>query len=772
MSYVKRAYPGIPGRGIMNEIGYQQRIDFLNQLPSNFSSIINSNLKQDQVKNNIESFIGTVEIPIGLVGPLLFKDKEEDEFVYSGITTTEGALVASMNRGAKAISECGGFTAHVIHQKMLRAPMFTFNSIHEALEFERWIHENFEAIKKVAQNYSNHANLLEIKSRVIGKITHLKFIFSTGDASGQNMTTTCTWHACLWIDKNFNKSHPFPILHFVIDGNGASDKKVTYQSLQSGRGVHVISECFLSNEIIEKTLRTNSEDMFRSFNHSMAISRMDGMIGYNINIANAIAGIFASTGQDMASIHESSVGILQMEKTDEGLYLSLSLPNLVIGTVGGGTNLPTQKSILELMKCEGAGKVKRFAQLIAGFALSLEISTLAAIVSGQFARAHQKLGRNKPVNWLLMSEITPGYILNYSKETFAIRSTTIKINDPATFENGIITDLTNRISKKLIGFIPFTQYKEDGTAYEAVIKSKPLDKEVIKGLHFLASNLNVELADLIEKHQNQLEYINNHLKEIDLYRYFDANAFNITPHFIGEHIDPSREVYLFMMECLQKEKLAVFNSENEPSLWTNERIRKAIEQITKVHCHFLTEEVPKSVQEFDSSQAIPLYVFMNEMNQKEYVTWNQGCSFEDIQKNILPTETTTPKTLIHNDFNPRNIAIRNDESLVFYDWELAVIDLPQRDIVELLSFTLGADFEESLFVEYIRYHHQLFETSSHSSIELKAWIDDTITAAYQYQYTRVAFYLTGKVLMDYSFVERVFKTTNRMIQILKSYQFD
>ena len=183
----------------------------------------------------------------------------------------------------------------------------------------------------------------------------------------------------------------------------------SFYAIQNGRGCHVISECFLTNEIIEKTLRTNAEDMFRSFNHSMAISRLDGMIGYNINVANAIAGIFAATGQDLASIHESSTAVLQMENTTEGLYVSLTLPNLVVGTVGGGTHLPVASRVLELMGCKGAGKVERFAKLIAGYALGIEISTLAAIVSGQFARAHQKLGRNKPVKWLLRSEVTEDF---------------------------------------------------------------------------------------------------------------------------------------------------------------------------------------------------------------------------------------------------------------------------------------------------------------------------------------------------------------------------
>ena len=120
------------------------------------------------------------------------------------------------------------------------------------------------------------------------------------------------------------------------------------------------------------------------------MAKQEGMIGYNINVANAIAAIFVATGQDIASVHESSLGILSVEKKEGGIQLSLKLPSLVIGSIGGGTAIPMQKEALELMGCYG--KVERLAKLIAGFALSLEISTFGAVLSGEFAKAHEKLG--------------------------------------------------------------------------------------------------------------------------------------------------------------------------------------------------------------------------------------------------------------------------------------------------------------------------------------------------------------------------------------------
>ena len=124
----------------------------------------------------------------------------------------------------------------------------------------------------------------------------------------------------------------------------------------------MVAECNLPEEIIRSVLRTTSEDLVRCFTQSVAMSKLDGMTGYNINVANAVAAIFAATGQDLGSIHESACGILNVEKTTEGLYLSLNLPGLVIGTVGGGTHLPKQKEALELMGCYGQGKVAQVCQ--------------------------------------------------------------------------------------------------------------------------------------------------------------------------------------------------------------------------------------------------------------------------------------------------------------------------------------------------------------------------------------------------------------------------
>ena len=457
-------FPNVPGRGLVSEQSIKMRHEFLETLNFPLPSILKTNLLLPEIKNKIESFIGSVEIPLGLIGPLLFHDNEQSEMVYALGGTIEGALIASMNRGAKAISLSDGFKAHFVHQKMVRAPMFQFQSLTDCVVFKSWYEKNFIEIKKVCESFSNHAKLIEIKSLIISRSVHLNFIYETGDASGQNMTTTCTWHGMLWIVENFENQSSIKIKDYVIEGNCSSDKKVSSYSIQNGRGVHVIAECHLSETVIERVLRTSSTAIFNNYLPSISATRYYGMPGYNINVSNAIAAIFVATGQDLACVHESSNAFLSLEKTDSGLYFSLTLPSLVIATIGGGTSLPSQKEALELMGCFGKEKIERFAKLIAGFALGLEISTYSAIVSGAFAKAHEKLGRNKPINWMTQSEINLDFIKDFANHKIKKEGIVNFIFNDKSIENGIITTLSGTVNNKQIGFFTIDLiYKNEST---------------------------------------------------------------------------------------------------------------------------------------------------------------------------------------------------------------------------------------------------------------------------------------------------------------------
>ncbi|MBN1182879.1 MAG: phosphotransferase [Bacteroidales bacterium] len=766
--------PIIPGRGLILPSAIAMRHKYLDDAGFAYESIAEHMLDTKSIQNNIESFIGSVEIPVGLVGPLLYMHDKEEELVYCAAGTLEGAMVASMNRGVKAVSQSSGFTAKVKHQRMVRAPLFILSNIKEVMLFKEWVEKHFKAIKEIAESHSNHARLIEIQPYEIDNSVHLKFVYTTGDASGQNMTTTCTWYAILWIAENFQKDTSIPIGQFIIEGNGASDKKVSQYSAEKGRGVNVMAECYLKEEAINKVLRTTSEDMIAYFDTSRKLAQLDGMVGYNINVANAIAAIFVATGQDLGSIHESAHGILNLEKAPDGLYVKLTLPSLVIGTVGGGTHLKKQKEALNLMKCYGSGKVERFACLIAGFALALETSTYAAIVSGAFAKAHEKLGRNKPVNWLLRSEITPDFVKKcLNPEEFNISGIQIEIDLDNMVENGIITNLTSKVSKKLIGFIPLIM-KYNHEKFPMMIKSKALDLEVINGLHYLAAVIDIKLADLLFEYREKLEYWNCQIKEIALYEELDKAGIDYIPKYWGKHIDTVREIHLFVLENLNPRELEHINTQKRPDIWTKKQIEDTIVAITKIHQYF--ESKKKLYQHIGIKpylpwESAPLFrrfidlMFQANENPDMPERLNKLYDYLNGLKDEY-NQLELPQTIIHNDFNSRNIAIRKSGKPCIYDWELAVINIPHRDIVEFLSFVLITNFNPEQFLNYLDFHFKLY-AAERPELDRLTWHKGYIYALKEYLITRVSFYEVAGIQARYAFSERILNNSFRMLEILE-----
>ncbi|WP_420572171.1 phosphotransferase [Kordia sp.] len=762
--------PIIPGRGLVTNTATNMRLEFLKTNNINTNLISDAQLDVHDIRGNIESYIGSTEIPLGIVGPLLFNDEGTQELTYCAAGTLEGALIASMNRGAKVISRSNGFSAEVKWQKMTRSPMFIFETEHEATAFMEYVKAAFADIKEAAEAHSNHGKLMELQTVQQLEVVHVKFVYCTGDASGQNMTTTCTWHAMLHMVEAFKNNTGIVPVDFVIEGNGASDKKVSQYNIASGRGIHVVAECTIPEEIIQKILRTTSNKLMNCFHPSKRLAEKDGMVGYNINVANSIAAIFVATGQDLASIHESSVGILHLEQKNGGLYMQLTLPNLVIGSVGGGTSLPKQSQALEIMKCNGSGKVNRFAKLIAGFALGLEISTYAAIVSGEFAKAHEKLGRNKPVKWLLKSEITSDFVqasLNGFFEDKQIQD--IQPKSHALLENGILTNIASKVNKKIIGFLPFQidyrQQNGDSKTKDVLIKSKALDEEVIKGLHTVAASINPELSDVLKKSKRNLEYHKCHLKEIELYTYLHTIGFESMPKYYGKRVDPKREIFMLIQEFLVEDEMKIMNSENHPAHWKAADICSVIQTITKFHQQASVEDF-KHVQEFEPWKSTALYKKMMQILITECADKKDLSILQKLQDEIdtlqqQANEIILEKTIIHNDFNTRNIAVRKNGLPVIYDWELAVIDFPHRDIVEFLSFALSPNFQKDEFYFYLKTHYQLYD-----AIDWDEWLKAYTYTLKVYIITRLSFYEVSGILITYDFSKRVLQTALKMLSYL------
>jgi len=757
-------YITVPGRGLNTKSAIKYRIDYLDKNNFKTEEIQATSLNHIDIQNNIESFIGSVEIPVGIIGPLRLNTGSDFEDVYTVGATLEGALIASMNRGAKVISLSGGFEANFVHQKMIRTPLFLFNSEEDAMKFEKWIEQSFLKIKEKVENYSNHACLIELATDRIKKDVHVDFVYTTGDAAGQNMTTTCTWHGILWLTSEYELQNKNAIVDYVLEGNGASDKKVSQFLINHGRGVKIIVSSILKEEIIQSVLRTSSEKLLLFYQPSKKITSKRGMVGYSINASNAIAAIFAATGQDLASIHESSVADLSLKKHPKGLFIELTLHSLVIGTLGGGTQLPKQKEALELMGCYGENKIKRFASIIAGFTLGLELSTYAAIVSGEFAKAHEKLGRNKPHDWLQWNEITPSFLEAIISPFIPekINHITIKKGE---VDVGILMNLSQRVNRKLTGFIPINVSTKND-AISLLIKSKPTTEETIKGLHLMAASVDPSLSDLITIHKEKLEYFNNHQKELDLPQFLSENNFRNIPAFYGTYKNESREIYFLIQEHLKEEEIELIDSENSPHKWFSERIILAISAIHKAH-EIFKKRNNDGIIEFDLLQSIALYKKTIGICKKMEKS-SKYSILDEYLNDLVKSKTIfkVQKTVIHNDFNPRNVILRKNGEICIYDWELAVKNFPHRDIVEFLSFTLNQNFSKEELFSYLKYHYSI--SQKNNEIGWEEWKEIYVYSLKEFLITRISFYHTSEVIMKLKFVNHVFENCIQMIKFIEN----
>ena len=429
--------PTIPERGHYTEVARLRRLEFLRQQTSApLETLQETRLNAARLTGNIENLIGAVEVPVGVAGPLVFRGQHVKGPIFAPLATSEGALVASATRGATAISRSGGVTTRVTGQRMMRVPVFAMSNLDGAFTFANWVRDHFAELREQTRRVSSHAHLVSAEPVILGRMVHVYFLYETGDAAGQNMTTTCTWQAAQWLMAQVKHLHGIEVEEFLIEANMSGDKKVTFQSFINGRGIRVIAECLIDRQTCERTLKVTPEQLELVNSRSAAGAIHIGMIGYNINVANVIAAMYAATGQDLACVHESSLGQLYLNAQPDGVFASLVLPSLIVGTVGGGTHLPAQNALLEMMGCAGPGKVFRLAEIIAGYCLSLDLSTLSAVASGEFAAAHEKLGRNRPLRRLEREELDAAFFEPMLRRSLDDAALTVSAVEPVAIELG------------------------------------------------------------------------------------------------------------------------------------------------------------------------------------------------------------------------------------------------------------------------------------------------------------------------------------------------
>jgi hydroxymethylglutaryl-CoA reductase (NADPH) len=342
---------------------------------------------------NIENMVGTAEVPLGVAGPVAVDGGAADGEYYLPLATTEGALVASVNRGCSVISASGGADARVTGSGMTRAPVFSVTGIAAAEEVVEWVGDNRDRLAEAAESTTNHGELLDVDPYVVGDSVFLRFVYDTKDAMGMNMATIATGEAASLVEAET------PADLVALSGNLCTDKKPAAINAVEGRGRSVTADVRIPRETVEERLHTTPEAIAEANTRKNLVgSAKAGSLGFNAQAANVVAAAFLATGQDEAQVVEGANAITTVEAREDGLYASVSLASLEVGTVGGGTKLPTQSEALDVLGLRGGGdpagsNADALAEVIATGALAGELSLLAALASRHLSSAHEDLGR-------------------------------------------------------------------------------------------------------------------------------------------------------------------------------------------------------------------------------------------------------------------------------------------------------------------------------------------------------------------------------------------
>jgi hydroxymethylglutaryl-CoA reductase (NADPH) len=342
---------------------------------------------------NVENMVGAVQVPLGVAGPVTVRGGAGERRPYLPLATTEGALVASVNRGCSVVEAAGGADARVVKSGMTRAPVFRVDGVVEAEAVVDWVREAEDRLAAAAESTTSHGQLVDVTPYVVGDSVFLRFRYDTKDAMGMNMATIATRAAADLVEEETAATL------VSLSGNLCSDKKPAAVNAVEGRGRSVVADVTVPRGAVEDRLHTTPEAVAElNRRKNLVGSAKAASLGFNAHVANVVAATFLATGQDAAQVVEGANAITTAEARADGLYLSVSLASLEVGTVGGGTRLPTQAACLDLLGVRGGGdppgaNADALAETVAVGALAGELSLLSALASRHLSSAHESLGR-------------------------------------------------------------------------------------------------------------------------------------------------------------------------------------------------------------------------------------------------------------------------------------------------------------------------------------------------------------------------------------------
>jgi len=382
--------PNLPSSTDYSADGLRVRRQLLHGQGIRIRHLADGDADPETLAGHTENFVGFARVPVGVVGPLRVNGTAAKGDFYVPLATTEGALIASYHRGAYVISHSGGASVLCLTESVGRSPCFVFETVMQACQFVAWALPQVDSLQRQVSETSRHCRLSDVKTSIIGKEAYLLFEFTTGDAAGQNMVTFAAEAIC----RRLVEGSPVTPRRWYLEANMSGDKKATVGSFAFARGKKVVAEVTVPRRLLRRFIHAEPSELMDYWEVSVLGAVQSGAIGAQGHYANALAALFIACGQDAACVSEASVGLTRMDLTDAGdLYVAVTLPNVIVGTVGGGTSFPTARECLEMIGCYGDGRARKLAEIAAATALAGEISIIGALAAGDFGKAHQTYAR-------------------------------------------------------------------------------------------------------------------------------------------------------------------------------------------------------------------------------------------------------------------------------------------------------------------------------------------------------------------------------------------
>jgi len=341
-------------------------------------------------RGNVENLVGWAQVPVGLAGPLTLDGTAGTREVLVPLATTEGALVASTSRGMALAAAGGGIWARVTRDQLSQHPVLVYPGAAEALAARDIAEESLERFAGLVAGITSHGRLVRVEADVLGRRLVLRMLFTTGDAIGINMAA----HGAELCSSDL--AERTGAIERYVHGQDV-EKRANARALVEGRGRSVVAQATVPRETLAARARTTPEAMVRVLRtYAVGYAHL-GTQNWTVQAANTIAAVFLACGQDIAYVTECATGLLDFDVTDAGdLHATVTLPSMLVGTVGGGSGLGTAAEALSILGCAGAGHATTLAEIVAATVLAGDLSLVAAFASHEFVQAHEKLGRNRP----------------------------------------------------------------------------------------------------------------------------------------------------------------------------------------------------------------------------------------------------------------------------------------------------------------------------------------------------------------------------------------